>query len=112
MSPRKQMAMGSAMKTSTNNDNQFSMNTGGSSFGVSPVLGGVPSLGHMDRNNSGTHLRDHERGARHPIENGGKQLANQANPDHGPHNSTGLHPGGSMGKRAPSISPKAWGSSF
>lgn len=114
MSPRKNMGMGMNMaKTKGNGDNAFSIDSGATGdFGVSSTPGGVPSVGHMDRDNPGTHLRDHERGARHPIENR-KMMANQANPDHGPHHmNPSHHPAGSVMSKSKMANPKAWGSSY
>lgn len=124
MSPRKQMAMGTsssnmgalASHTSTNNDNEFSIDKGATGdFGVSPIPGGVKPLEHIDAGRGGVHLDDEARAAPPPINNGAKRLANQANPHHGPHHSSvGLHPGGSvMGPaRPPRINPKAFGTSY
>ena len=87
--PSKQMASGGSImtgipRTRTNNDDEFSM-TKGPDFGVSPVLGGVPSVNHMDRDHVPSHMPDEMRGARPPIPGGTKRHHNQANPDHGPH---------------------------
>ena len=110
MSPRKNMAGGMMMpKTSGNGDNEFSISPGSTGdFGVASCPGGVDSVAHMDGNNPGTHLEDHERGARHPIENGRHHFASQANPDHGPHHMHPKHhPAGSVmdKKRTPT---RAW----
>lgn len=111
MSPRKMMGMGSLNpKTTGNRDNEFSVSPGSTGdFGVAGIPGGVPAINHMDRENGGNRLEDHERKARHPIENGRRHLANQANPDHGPHHlHPDHHPAGPVMDRKRTPNKAAW----
>lgn len=65
---------------------------GGGNFGIPPLSSAIRPLGHIDRTHIPRHLGNDERAARPPISQGSKKLANQANPDHGPHHATGACP--------------------
>lgn len=71
MNQHKQMAMGKGLVSGVS--------------GVSSTLGGVGMKQHMDRDHKPSHMPDAKRGARPPLAGGGSRMANQANPDHGPH---------------------------